>query len=150
MPSIDPPQFLLVHDISAPTFHDISKIVHAMRSGSPLDGISVIMLKRCPILLTHLTSLVAACWKQKYFPLAWRRATVSLIYKKGNPADPQNFRPIALQPVLGKIFNSCIRNRLWGYIKRNKTIDMIMQKGFWPGVDSVNEHIELLRRMGHG
>jgi len=89
--------------------------------------------------------LIKACWEQRYFPLAWKKATVTLIHKKGDVCEPQNFRPIALQPVLGKIFTSCIRNKLWSFLVKNGAIDMKMQKGFWPGVNGVTEHIELLQ-----
>jgi len=53
------------------TFHDVSKIIFYMRASSspcPLDGISVIVLKRCPILRTHLAKLLSACWMQSHFP----------------------------------------------------------------------------------
>jgi len=63
----------------------------------------------------------------------------------GDVFDAQNFGPIALQPVLGKILNSCIRNKLWTFLTKNGAIDMGMQKGFWPGVDGVTEHVELLQ-----
>jgi len=49
---------------------------------------------------------------------------VTLIYKKGDTSDPQNFRPSALQPVVGKIFNSFVRNKLWSYHTRNDLIDL--------------------------
>jgi len=105
---------------------------------------SVIIFKSCPILRTYLAQLLAACWQRGHFPRIWRRATITLIHKKGDTADPQNFRPIALQPVLGKIFNACIRNRLWSFLTGNNLLDTSMQKGFWPGVDGVTEHTELL------
>jgi len=82
---------------------------------------------------------------QRHFPAVWKRATVSLIHKKGALDDPKNFRPVALQPILGKIFNSCFRNRLWKFLTQNNNIDMKIQKGFWPGIYGVTEHIELLK-----
>jgi len=109
-----------------------------------VDGLSVIIFKKWPILRTHLTTLITACWEQRYFSQVWKRATVTLIHKKGDLSDPQNFRPIAFQPVLSKILNSCIRNKLWRFLTKTVAIDMRMQKGFWPIVDGVTEHVELL------
>jgi len=43
-----------------------------------LDGISVIIFKKYPILRTHLVKLLSACWLQKHFPVVSERATVSL------------------------------------------------------------------------
>jgi len=138
----------MIHSTLTPDFHDVSNIVRSMKARScpcPLDGISIIILKRCPILCTHLAKLISEGWNRKYFPAAWWRASVSLIHQKGDAADPQNFRPIALQPVLANILNSCIRKRIWEFLTLNSSIDMKMQKGFWPGVNGVTEHIELLK-----
>jgi len=130
-----------------PTYKDVIKIVGSMKASSspcPLDAISIIIFKRCPILCTYLADLISACWVLKYFPRIWRRASVALIHKKGDTSDPQNFRPIALQPVLGKILNACIRNKIWRFLTSNKLLDTTMQKGFWPGINGVTEHVEQL------
>ena len=74
----------------------------------------------------------------------WKRASVTLIHKKGDVADPNNFRHIALQPVIGKIFNSFIKNRIWKYLTINNLLNTSMQKGFWPGSNGVTEHLELI------
>src|SRR6266496_101264 len=39
---------------------------------------------------------------------------------------------------------SCIRNKIWDFLISNKLLDTSMQKGFWPGIDGVTEHVELL------
>jgi len=48
--------------------------------------------------------------------------------QEGDTSDPQNFRPIALQPVVEKIFNSLARNKVWSFLTRNNLIDTSMQK----------------------
>ena len=147
IPEKIPPCTPFIHSSHPPTFNDVSRVVSSMKARScpsPLDAISIIIFKRCPILRTHLANLLSACWIRQYFPKIWRRATVTLIHKKGDTSDPQNFRPIALQPVMGKIFSSCIRNRIWDFLISNSLIDTSMQKGFWPGINGVTEHIELL------
>ena len=146
MPMLDQPLIPFDPDLS-PSFTDISRIVSSMKAGTspcPLDSISIIAFKNCPILRTHLARLLAACWARKHFPKVWRRAIVTLIHKKGSTSDPQNFRPIALQPVLGKILNAFVRNKLWHFLTANRLLDVTMQKGFWPGIDGVTEHVELL------
>jgi len=127
-----------------PSFKEISKIVASMKAGSspcPLDGMSIIAFEKCPILITHLTRLLCACWAKKHFPRIWRRARITLIHKKGYTSDMQNFRPIALQPVVGKIVNSFVRNKVWSFLTRNNLIDTSIQKGFWPGINGVTEHL---------
>jgi len=147
MPDVCYPTNPMNHTEECPTYQDITKIIRSMKSSSspcPLDGISVIIFKRCPILRTYLAKIISTCWRANYFPKIWRRASVSLLYKKGDPEDPQNFRPIALQPALGKILSACIRHKIWSFLFSNKLVDTKMQKGFWPGIAGVTEHIQTL------
>jgi hypothetical protein len=148
MPEIPPPNISFPHSSVPPTYQDITNIVRKMRAKSspcPFDGLSIIIFQKCPILRTHLARLLSACWMKSHFPAIWKRATVSLIHKGGPLDTPGNFRPIALQPVLGKILNSAIRNRLHKFLTNNNLIDVKMQKGFLPGVDGVTEHIAQLQ-----
>ncbi|RKP05517.1 hypothetical protein THASP1DRAFT_5796, partial [Thamnocephalis sphaerospora] len=47
--------------------------------------------------------------KLRCVPLQWSRAIICPIYKrKGSTADPANYRPIALLPVLRKVFEACL------------------------------------------
>ena len=48
------------------TYQEITKVINFMRSGAspnPIDQISVIILKSCPITRTMLTKTIAYCWK---------------------------------------------------------------------------------------
>ena len=118
-------------------------------SGSPcpLDQISVIVLKRCPILRTYVWKIMEFCWKNKYFPTVWKNGITVLIYKKQDPAfvnDPANFRPITSEPVIAKVFTSLIWNRIYSYISKNNYIDSHIQKGFWQGISGTVKHTELM------
>jgi len=113
----------------------------------PLDGISIIIFKRCPALRSQLSKLISACWTQKTFPKSWCRGVITLIHKKGDVKDPANFRPITLQPTMGKIIGACIRNKMWRFIDNNSLIDKTIQKGFWPKINGVTEHVELMKHI---
>ena len=109
-------------DNEPPTYKEIMKIITKMKgSGSPcpLDQVSVIVLKRCPILRTYVWKIMEFCWKNKYFPIVWKNGITVLIYKKQDPAfanDPANFRPFTSEPVIGKVFTSLSRNRIYSFI----------------------------------
>ena len=45
-----------------------------------------------------------ASWDAKAVPEEWRTASVSLIFKKGDPAECDNYRPISLIVVAEKLF----------------------------------------------
>ena len=109
--------------------------------------ISVIVLKRCPILRTILHKLIVACWETKTIPSCWKKGFTIQIFKKGDTNEPSNFRPITLQPVLYKIYAAVIRNRLYSYLEDNGYVDKHVQKGFWPSVDGVYEHTQMLAHM---
>ena len=108
------------------------------------DQISIIPFKRCPILRTQLWRLLSKWWTEKYIPTIWKSAVAVLIYKKDSPDNPENFRPIVLEPVMLKVFTSAIRNKIFKFVRDNKYIETNIQKGFWPGLSGTVEHTKLL------
>ena len=74
----------------------------------PLDQVSVIAFKKCPILRSHPTKIIQSAWKIRTFPKSWKSGITVLAYNKGDPNEPETFRPITLQPILSKIFTSVI------------------------------------------
>src|SRR6218665_2575756 len=57
------------------------------------------------------------------------------------------FRPITLQPVWCKIFTTILKNMVYSFLSDNDFIDKKIQKGFWPKMDGVSEHTELLTHL---
>jgi hypothetical protein len=45
-------------------------------------------------------------------PQAWRRMKLVVNFKKGDPALPKNYRPIAILPILYKLFSRMLCNRV--------------------------------------
>ena len=118
-----------------------------MRSGAlpcPSDQVSVIILKKCPIVRTMLWKIISHCWLNKHFPNVWKRRVTVLAYKKGDTDNPENFRPITLQPVMSKVFTSIIKNRIYSYLCLNNYIDQQVQTGFWSNISGTIEHTETL------
>ena len=134
-------------NLAPPSYKEVQKIIFRMKSSGspcPIDHISVLVLKNCPILRTVLWRVCSYCWEHKYFPAEWKDGTTILIHKKGSASDPSNFRPITLEPVLYKVLTSLIRNRIFTFMLENKFIESNIQKGFWAGVSGTVEHTELL------
>src|SRR6267154_5374036 len=119
-------------DQSPPSYAEIAAIIKKARASSsacPLDQISVIALKKCPILRTILHNIISNCWQSQYTSKAWRVGVTVLIYKKGDPSKVDNFRPITLQSVPYKIFSSFVRNRLQSFLDNNNYHNNNIQKG---------------------
>jgi len=92
-----------------------------------------------------LVKLIASCWKLGYYPAVWRRGLTTLIHKKGDVSNTVNVRPITLLSTIVKVMGGCIRNKLWRYFHTKGLIDVSTQKGFWPGIAGVTEHVELMK-----
>ena len=110
MPTLHPPT---THD----SYQPVAKAINRCRSSlsaCPLDQLSIIILKNCPILRTLLHHIISQCWTDREVPTIWKRGISILIYKKGDSADPANFRHITLQPVWCKIFSSVYASTLHG------------------------------------
>lgn len=77
-------------------------------------------------------------------PKAWKTSRTVPIYKKGDPSDYGNFRPISLLPTMYKLFSGIINSRLVDVASSMGWISP-EQKGFLPGVRGIQEHTFLLQ-----
>ena len=62
--------------------------------------------------LEWLLSFCNRCWESKSVPQSWSTASVALLYKKGPPGMCENYRPICLLTVAGKLLASMLKDRL--------------------------------------
>ena len=108
-------QLSILYDVSAPLYHQITKVVRRMKATGypcPLVKISIIPFKCCPYLRSYLTKLFRISWKSGNTPRAWKKACIILTHRKGDPLDPATFRPSTLETVPLKIFTSCMRDSM--------------------------------------
>ena len=77
------------------------------------DGITAEMLKAGgEPLWEQLAKFFTACMRKKRIPVKWKESRTVLLYKKGDPNDVKNYRPICLLPVIYKLFTKIIVNRI--------------------------------------
>ena len=65
------------------------------------------------------------------YPDSWKLANVTPIFKKGDKKSTNNYRPISLLPICGKMFEKIIFNNLYSYLNANNLITK-NQSGFPP------------------
>ncbi len=83
-----------------------------------LDGIPPRLLKLCcRSIACSLTCLFNRSFELSQFPQAWRDALVVPIHKKGNSADPGNYRPIALLSTVSKVLERIVHDKLSTFLR---------------------------------
>ena len=100
-------------------------------------------MKKCPSIVSALLDLFTTCWSLRSVPPQWKTAAVKLIGKTSaidDPSSPNNFRPIALTPTVGKIFTTILKQRMLDYMISNNYMDKTIQKAFLPATSGCVEH----------
>ena len=105
------------------------------------DEVHYQMLKHLPeSSLQALLGIFNHIWTTGDFPEDWRLATVIPIPKPGkDPAEPTNYRPIALTSCLCKTLERMINKRLIWYLESNNLLSRY-QSGFRAG-RSINDNL---------
>ena len=120
----------------------ISKLNPNKANGS--DGISARMLLLCgetvalPLKIIFSNILVTGIYSE-----IWKLANVTPIHKKNDKQLINNYRPISLLPICGKVFEKIIFNRLHSFLTDNNLITK-HQSGFRPGDSTSNRKIWLI------
>jgi hypothetical protein len=55
-------------------------------------------------------------------PAIWKTAIVCPVFKKGDPSQPINYRPISLTCIICKVMEAIINKYLSGYLRKNNLI----------------------------
>ena len=96
------------------------------------DGLSTKLLHLCgESLVLPLLFIFNLSIRTHTFPVAWKEAKVSPIFKKGDPTDPCNYRPIAVLSTISKILERHIANSLRCHLEDNALLAE-NQSGFRP------------------
>ena len=62
--------------------------------------------------LEQIRQLIQICWDSKDLPNDWQTARVQSIFKKGDPSDCNNYRPISLLCIGYKLLATILLSRL--------------------------------------
>lgn len=89
-----------------------------------LDTISSEMVKSSITALQDVyDKLFNRILREGTYPRLWRESYITPIYKAGGRNDPSNYRGIAINNILGKVFSIILNSRLEKFIKANNLID---------------------------
>ena len=82
-----------------------------------------------PLIVGPLTDIINNCIKLGIFPNSYKIGLVTPIFKKGNRADVQNYRPISSLPILSKVFEKVLSGQLSLYLEKHNLLSE-RQHGF--------------------
>ena len=97
---------------------ELRKAIFALASGksvrdddAPIEAFKAMALEAGPAFDAFL-DLCNNCLVHQRVPKDWLLSRVALIFKKGDPANCNNYRPICLLPVAYKVFAAMLKQRL--------------------------------------
>ena len=104
---------------------EILKIIDSLKNNSSYgtDEISNKLLKSIKNeICKPLTLIINQSLTTGIFPNAFKTSKVKLIYKKGDIADLNNYRPISLLPTISKVFERVIHTQIVSYLCTNNLL----------------------------
>ena len=111
------------------------------------DDISIRMLKLSQkSILKPLKLILENCLKTRLFPDQWKKANVVPIHKKGDKQLTENYRPVSLLTICGKVFERLIFNSLFNYFIENNLLSP-HQSGFIPGDSCAQKRISIIHEI---
>lgn len=131
---------------------DVQEAICKLKASNCLDcyDMSSVILKDClDLLVSTLTILANKCFEEGIFPDILKKTKIIPLHKKGDYNVPDNFRPIAIIPVLGKLLEILLKDKLVSYFE-NKSLFSKSQFGFRKGKSTINALVELINGVVEG
>ena len=86
------------------------------------------------------------CLQTESFSNSWKKSNVVPTHKKGDKQLLQNYRPVSLLPICGKIFERIIFNPIFEYLEKNSLL-CPNQSGFRPFDSCENQLLSILHNI---
>ena len=87
------------------------------------DEISIRMIKICDEALVKPLSLIYNnCIDTGVFPDIWKKSNIVPVYKRGDKQIIDNYIPISLLPICGKILEKILLNLIYEFLEENNLL----------------------------
>ena len=81
------------------------------------------MIKICDkAILEPLPIICKNCIDTGIFPDSWKKSNIVPVHKKGDKQLLDNYRPVSLLPILGKVFEKILYNNIFEYLQENNLL----------------------------
>ena len=124
---------------------ELFKIIRALNINKAHghDDISIRMIKICDkSLIKPLSFLFKTAVRSSHYPDIWKKSNIIPVHKKNDKQLVNNYRPISLLPVFGKIFEKIIFNKTYKFLLEEKLLNP-NQSGFRPSDSCINQLIAI-------
>ena len=124
---------------------EILKIVRALNihKAHGHDDISIKMIKICDkSLVKPLILLFENSAKSSSYPDIWKKSNIIPVHKKNDKRLVNNYRPISLLPIFGKIFEKIIFNKMFSFLLEENLLNP-NQSGFRPSDSCINQLVAI-------
>ena len=110
------------------------------------DGISPKLLKKAAKPLAKILQYIFnLSLKSSTFPVAWKKANVIPVYKKGDKTNINNYRPVSLLSIVAKIFERIVFKYVYNHFRDNFVLS-VHQSGFLPGCSTETQLLEVYHK----
>ena len=110
------------------------------------SGIDEIASKLCKdaflVLQDHITHLFNCSLRKGIFPNDWKTAKVIPLFKGGDKESVNNYRPVSLLPLPGKILEKIVHIKISKFLEENKFLSPD-QGGFRKGFSTTSTIVDL-------
>ena len=124
---------------------EVKSIIDTLKTGKAAgpDNINNYILKTCARELSYpLSNLFNFSFSTSKVPKIWKQANVTPVFKKDDPTDCKNYRPISLLSTVGKVIEKIVHKHVFNFFKDNNVITSL-QSGFVPGDSTVNQLVDI-------
>ena len=98
--------------------HEVKKIIKALKNIKSVGGeIPTKIFKECQLTFEILTHCINKFFTSGEFSDCLKQANVSPIFKKDDPLHKENYRPVSILPLLSKVYEKLLYNRLSDYVE---------------------------------
>ena len=104
---------ILMHNCSDTEINDI---IRGFECGKSSDINIQILKKSCTYLSGHLSGFYNHFMEFGVFPEILKNGVITPVFKKGDSRHLDNYRPVSMLPILGKILEKIIYNRLYSFL----------------------------------
>ena len=139
---------LLLQFITPDTVNDILKFLNTSKSCG-LDFVNIRLVREASNEISlPLFKIFNKSLSLKQYPNAWKQANVVPIFKKNDPTSVNNYRPVSLLSIIGKVMEKCIYKYLNNYIVQNNILTE-HQSGFRHNDSTVNQLVLICKKMNN-